>query len=60
MSEIDTYYAEVAKGGGWAHPDPDLCGCGGSGVFLSQVDTFHRCGLHATEESDAEMDDLMM
>jgi len=30
----------------WAHPAPSVCGCKGSGWFLSEVDTWHQCPYH--------------
>lgn len=46
MSELQHYYDECAYSGSWKRLDPEECGCKGSGWFLSQVDTWHKCSIH--------------
>jgi hypothetical protein len=45
MSELQLYY-DNCRAGQWKAKDADQCGCRGSGWFLSEVDTFHRCNFH--------------
>ncbi len=56
MSEYQNYYTNFAEAGVWKNPDKDLCGCRGSGWFLSEVDTWHHCHLHNTGQIHPEMD----
>ena len=37
---------EAAQMGQWKALDPEECGCGGSGWFLSDLDTWHPCHIH--------------
>jgi hypothetical protein len=48
-SEHEIYYQEVACGAAWVDEDPDACGCKGSGYWLSELDTWHKCRLHAPD-----------
>lgn len=68
-SEYEIYYSEFVQPKVWAHPDPDLCGCRGSGWWLSEVDTWEHCPHHGkgvphpeeyipTEEELAAIPDL--
>ena len=45
MSELQAYYESVCIGY-WAHPKENRCPCKGSGWFVSEVDTFHKCRYH--------------
>lgn len=45
MSELQACY-DSARSGIWQDEDPASCGCRGSGYFLSQVDTVHKCHFH--------------
>ena len=55
--ELSQYYNEFVRGCGWVRADKDECGCQGSGWFLSQVDTWHRCTLHGTKENSRHPED---
>ena len=47
MSELQQYYDNFAcVPSRWADDDPELCGCGGRGWFLSDLDTWHQCPAH--------------
>jgi hypothetical protein len=46
VSELQTYFNEICRTGAWSDPDPDLCGCRGSGWWNSEVDTWHKCRYH--------------
>ncbi len=46
MSELQAYYNNFACANVWADPDPERCGCRGSGWWLSDLDTFHKCPCH--------------
>jgi hypothetical protein len=51
------YYNEVARNSStWAHPDRDLCGCGG-GWWLSEVDTWHKCPYHDKDATHPEWEE---
>lgn len=54
MSELQHYYDQVACGGAWKDEDPKRCGCLGSGWFLSQVDTWHKCSIHKPDAPHPE------
>ena len=54
---LQSYYDNFANAGGWQHGDAEQCGCGGSGWWLSEVDTWHRCGVHGTEENSTHPED---
>jgi len=45
MSHLNDLYNDI-KSGCWQDPVPELCGCGGSGCFVSDLDTCHWCHLH--------------
>lgn len=48
---------EAARSFVWANPDPKLCRCHGTGGFVSNVDTHHKCPFHAPAcECDPEWD----
>lgn len=53
MSELQQCY-DAACYGGWQDPDPKACGCLGSGWFLSEVDTHHRCSFHGKDARHPE------
>lgn len=57
MSELTQYYNEFACAGVWASPETSECGCRGSGWFLSEVDTYHRCGFHYDGQPNNESSD---
>jgi hypothetical protein len=38
---------DSAARGDWVREDEDECGCRGGGWFLSDVDTWHKCPVHA-------------
>lgn len=40
----------------WKDEDPALCGCHGSGWFLSEVDTIHKCSIHWVGQPHPEDD----
>ena len=42
---LQAMYNEICQGH-WMHFDGAICGCGGSGWFLSDLDTFHECSYH--------------
>jgi len=42
---LQAYYDDF-RSAPWAHEDPSLCGCRGSGWALSDVDTWHECPIH--------------
>jgi len=46
MSDLQNYYDNVCRSGAWSDPDPNLCGCNGSGWFNSDLDTQHKCRFH--------------
>lgn len=47
MSDIYTHYGqEYCNAGGWIRGVANECGCRGSGWWLSQLDTWHRCWAH--------------
>jgi hypothetical protein len=48
-SEHALYFHEVACGSAWVDEDEAACGCRGSGWWLSELDTFHKCPLHAPD-----------
>lgn len=54
--EHQIYFDEFVRPGAWVREDPEACGCRGSGWFLSQLDTWHRCGRHYTGQPDPEWD----
>ena len=54
MSELTDYYREVACGGAWMAKEAAECGCGGSGWWLSDVDTWHSCRIHNTGQQHPE------
>ncbi len=59
-SELQDYFNMVAYGGDdspppWIREEAAECGCRGSGWFLSQVDTYHRCPLHFHGQINPEM-----
>lgn len=56
MSELQNYYDNYARANVWADSDPERCGCHGSGWFLSDLDTFHRCPVHYTGQPHPEED----
>lgn len=41
-------YYDACKAGGFQAADPAECGCGGRGYFLSDLDIWFRCSIHAT------------
>jgi len=53
-SEHEIYYREVACGSAWCDEDADRCGCKGSGWWLSELDTWHKCPLHAPNAEHPE------
>ena len=53
MSELQQYYDDFRRGQ-WAQEDPKDCPCGGSGWALSDVDTFHKCPKHHTDQPHPE------
>ena len=57
VSEYNTYYTEFICSSRWQDRDPERCGCGGSGWWLSELDTWHRCPVHATEENARHPED---
>lgn len=57
MSELTQYYTEFAQAGAWASPEKGECGCRGSGWFLSEVDTVHRCSYHYNGQPHPEEED---
>lgn len=48
MPNEDT--ARFLNSGQWAEVNPTLCPCGGSGTFISDYDTFHRCPIHKSND----------
>jgi hypothetical protein len=47
MDIYNHYYYNVARSPSrWGHPEAAECGCRGTGWFVSEVDTVHKCGLH--------------
>lgn len=46
MSELTIYYTEVCQSGSWQREDAERCGCKGSGWWLSELDTWHKCSVH--------------
>jgi hypothetical protein len=54
MSEYEIYFNEFCKSGAWVREDASECGCRGSGWFLSDLDTFHKCGVHNDGQPDPE------
>jgi hypothetical protein len=53
-SERQIYFTEYANAGAWRRQDPEHCGCRGSGWFLSDLDTWHKCGEHAPDAEHPE------
>ena len=45
---------EAANSGLWETLNPYECGCRGSGWFLSDVDTWHKCHTHNPKASHPE------
>lgn len=41
----------------FANEDAAQCGCRGHGWFLSQVDTWHECPVHYTDQPHPESED---
>jgi hypothetical protein len=49
-NELSLYFHEVALNSTtWADVGHEACGCRGSGWWLSEVDTFHKCPFHAPD-----------
>lgn len=47
---LQAYYDNFAtQPSRWSHSDSELCGCRGSGWFLSELDTWHECPIHHVE-----------
>lgn len=44
-NELEGHYRNC-EAGYFAQPDASQCGCGGSGYYLSQLDTWHKCPTH--------------
>ncbi len=42
---LQAYY-ESCKAGTWKDNDPKVCGCGGGGWFLSDLDIEFQCNIH--------------
>ncbi len=40
----------------WQDRNPEECGCGGHGWFLSDLDTVHKCNLHYDGQPHPEED----
>ncbi|GAG46744.1 unnamed protein product [marine sediment metagenome] len=57
MSELSHYYNEIARNPStWSNPDASVCGCGGGGWWLSEVDTWHSCPAHNNGQRHPEDD----
>ena len=54
---LQSYYDNFANTSRWQDNDPEQCGCGGSGWWLSELDTWHRCGTHGTKENSRHPED---
>jgi hypothetical protein len=54
---LQAYY-NAFRAAPWAHSDPDVCGCRGSGWALSDVDTWHECPIHHVEGQRHPEDDF--
>jgi len=51
-------YAEEIRRGVWADPNPDRCGCKGTGLWVSDFDSYHECPFHGDPDiPDPEWDD---
>ena len=59
MSELEQYYRDFCSGA-WAERDPKDCLCRGRGWALSEVDTWHKCPAHYTNQPhpDEESDEV--
>lgn len=54
MNEFSLYFHEVCKSAIWADTDESICGCRGSGWWLSEVDTWHKCPFHGHDAPHPE------
>lgn len=56
MSLQDYYDNFASQPSRWSHEDPRECGCHGSGWFLSDLDTIHKCPRHNVGQPHPEDD----
>ncbi len=57
MSEHQNYYDNFARASIWANRDENVCGCKGSGWWLSELDTCHQCPFHFCGQPDPESEE---
>ena len=43
---LQGYFDNFCRSGAWRHHNPASCGCRGTGYFVSDLDTIHRCAEH--------------